>query len=366
MLRPGLKRILLTLDSMGGVWRYTLDLARALQRNKIECFGLGFGPRPSPEHTKDAAEAGLQLEWNPLPLDWQDGGIAALAQTRGAILSHARRLQVDALHLDRLALPHLSLRDFPQIVTAHSCLPTWWKALRPNDELPSAWIAHFECNRGGLRACDHVIAPSAAHGEAVRAAYEYSGPLAIIHNSARSYGASPVRKEPFVVSAARWWDEAKNAACLDAAAARINWPLIAMGPTRSHDSNRFLFQHASAMGPLSAGAVRERMRRAAIFVSPARYEPFGLATLEAALEGCALVLSDIATYRELWGDAAIYFNPRDPDALARAINELINDKGRLAENARAAAARACLFSADKQAREIIDVHRQALTHWEAI
>ena len=43
-----------------------------------------------------------------------------------------------------------------------------------------------------------------------------------------------------------------------------------------------------------------------IFVSVSRYEPFGLAVLEAAHAGCALVLSDIPTFRELWQGAASF------------------------------------------------------------
>ncbi|MEB3829625.1 glycosyltransferase [Phormidium sp. CCY1219] len=49
--------------------------------------------------------------------------------------------------------------------------------------------------------------------------------------------------------------------------------------------------------------------RAAIYAFPARYEPFGLSVLEAALSGCALVLGDIPRLREMWGDAAVFANP---------------------------------------------------------
>ena len=46
----------------------------------------------------------------------------------------------------------------------------------------------------------------------------------------------------------------------------------------------------------------------------ARYEPFGLAVLEAAQAGCALVLSDIPTFRELWNGAAQFVPPGDDAA----------------------------------------------------
>src|SRR3546814_15067984 len=56
--------------------------------------------------------------------------------------------------------------------------------------------------------------------------------------------------------------------------------------------------------------------RAGIFVSPSLYEPFGLAVLEAAMSGCALLLSDIPTFRELWDGAAVFTPAGDSDALA--------------------------------------------------
>jgi glycosyltransferase involved in cell wall biosynthesis len=70
------------------------------------------------------------------------------------------------------------------------------------------------------------------------------------------------------------------------------------------------------------------LSRASLFVEPARYEPFGLAALEAALCGCALVLGDIPSLREVWDDGATFVSPDDPDALARAVNTLLDDPAR--------------------------------------
>jgi glycosyltransferase involved in cell wall biosynthesis len=79
------------------------------------------------------------------------------------------------------------------------------------------------------------------------------------------------------------------------------------------------------IGDLSHSALRARMQRAAIFVSPARYEPFGLSVLEAASAGCALVLSDISTFRELWSGAALLVDPTDDRALHRVLAGLCSD-----------------------------------------
>ena len=57
------------------------------------------------------------------------------------------------------------------------------------------------------------------------------------------------------------------------------------------------------LGSLSPRALAAWLARAAIYCLPARYEPFGLSVLEAALSGCALVLGDIPSLREIWDDA---------------------------------------------------------------
>jgi glycosyltransferase involved in cell wall biosynthesis len=67
------------------------------------------------------------------------------------------------------------------------------------------------------------------------------------------------------------------------------------------------------------------MARAAVYALPARYEPFGLSIVEAALAGCALVLGDIRSQREIWGDAALFVPPDNRRALASAIESLVHD-----------------------------------------
>ena len=84
----------------------------------------------------------------------------------------------------------------------------------------------------------------------------------------------------------------------------------------------------------------EQYARAAIYALPARYEPFGLSVLEAALSGCALVLGDIESLREVWGSAALYVAPDDHEALSAALRGLIEDdalRSRMADEARACA-----------------------------
>src|SRR5690606_11375279 len=62
-------RILLTVDAVGGVWTYAMELARALHSFGISTVFAGFGPAPSAGQRAEAEQAGI-LEWPGLPLDW--------------------------------------------------------------------------------------------------------------------------------------------------------------------------------------------------------------------------------------------------------------------------------------------------------
>jgi glycosyltransferase involved in cell wall biosynthesis len=89
---------------------------------------------------------------------------------------------------------------------------------------------------------------------------------------------------------------------------------------------------------------------AGIFAAPARYEPFGLAILEAAAAGCALVLGDISSLRENWDGAALFVDPEDPPSLHAAIHALISTAEERTRLAAAARCRARRFTMDRMAR----------------
>jgi glycosyltransferase involved in cell wall biosynthesis len=102
--------------------------------------------------------------------------------------------------------------------------------------------------------------------------------------------------------------------------------------------------HASASGHLPAAELAALRRRAAIFAAPARYEPFGLAILEAARDRCALVLGDIPSLRELWDGAARFVDPGDSRALHDALAELAAEGAERERLARAAQERSSRYT----------------------
>jgi glycosyltransferase involved in cell wall biosynthesis len=79
------------------------------------------------------------------------------------------------------------------------------------------------------------------------------------------------------------------------------------------------------LGPVPYRDVLRYYRGAAAFVFPSFIETFGHPLLEAMVVGTPAVVSDIPAFREIAGDAALYFAPDDPRALARAIDALRAD-----------------------------------------
>jgi glycosyltransferase involved in cell wall biosynthesis len=79
-------------------------------------------------------------------------------------------------------------------------------------------------------------------------------------------------------------------------------------------------------GPQTDAQLRALFSRAAIYAATSRYEPLGMAALEAAFSRCAIVANDIPVYREIWGDAALYFRRNDSASLAENIRLLDQDR----------------------------------------
>lgn len=67
-------------------------------------------------------------------------------------------------------------------------------------------------------------------------------------------------------------------------------------------------------------------KKALAFVYPSLYEGFGLPILEAFEAGCPAILSDTPSFKEVAGEAAIYFDPYDANAMAKCIIDSIDNK----------------------------------------
>jgi glycogen synthase len=213
--------------------------------------------------------------------------------------------------------------------------------------------------RDGFAAANVVVAPSRFMQLALRRHYAVLQSR-LIPNGRDAERFPPRLKEEMVFAAGRLWDRAKNVAALEQAASSLPWPIHVAGDTRHPGREEaFTARRLNFLGPLSSGAMAEWFGRAAIYAHPARYEPFGLAALEAALGGCALVLGDVASLRELWDGVAVFVDPDDTDALQAALEALVADAQLRQMLAMRARRRALALTPRRMAAAYMDAYAEA-------
>ena len=205
-----------------------------------------------------------------------------------------------------------------------------------------------------------MIAPSAAYAAAVTRTYALDRPITVVHNG-RAVRALPAsRPIAAAFTAGRLWDAAKRAALLDAVAVRLSVPFRAAGATTGPQGEAVALDHLVLLGSLDAAAIGNELARQPVFVSAAAFEPFGLAVLEAAQAGCALVLADAPVFRELWDGAAIFIAGDDAVAYAAAIEALMVDPVARAADGEAARTRSARYTPGAMAAGIRAAYAQVL------
>jgi glycogen synthase len=358
-MSSGLSRVMMTADSVGGVWNYALDLARGFASGEIETILAILGPSPNAAQRDQAASIdGLRVIDTSMPLEWTASDPAALRDTAALLAEITRRLRPDVIHLNTPALAADMGHAAPVIAMAHSCLGTWWRTMR-GDALPQDFAWRVAATRRGLAAADSVIAASQSFATALRAVYGNGLPVEVVLNGCAS-PAIETQKHPLIFTAGRLWDEGKNIELLDRVAAKMEMPIVAAGPLAGPNGARGDFTHLKLIGPLSESDIGRWYATASIFASPARYEPFGLAVLEAARAGAALVLSDIPTFRELWDGAALFCPVDDALAWRDTLEALVAAPQRVRALGRKARHRAARYSVETMVRGTLDVYGRAL------
>jgi glycosyltransferase involved in cell wall biosynthesis len=101
-------------------------------------------------------------------------------------------------------------------------------------------------------------------------------------------------------------------------------------------------------------------QQAAAVVVPSLYEGFGLPLIEAMSRGKVVVAAPASSLPEVGGDAALYADPADPDAFAKALETALEDNAVRAKLTGAARARAAQFTWDRCAAGVVAVIRELI------
>lgn len=314
----------MTADPIGGVWSYAVELCAALANEGVRVSVATLGARPSVAQEQELTSlpnvtlfpSAFRLEW--MPGAWEDAIGAG-----EWLLSLEKTLRPDVVHLNHLLHADLSWRA-PVLSVGHSCVLSWWSAVRGTPLAPE-WIEYRLRVTQSLRAARCVVAPTRAILTELEQHYGPFRAAKVIHNARdhRRFSVGP--KERLILSAGRIWDPAKNIAALAEIAPEVTAPIVVAGERTGPYGDSVSTRSLELLGPLDSERLARWYARAAVYALPARYEPFGLTALEAALSGCALVLGDIDSLREVWGTAARYVHPDRHGELRDTLNEVLAD-----------------------------------------
>lgn len=97
---------------------------------------------------------------------------------------------------------------------------------------------------------------------------------------------------------------------------------------------------------------------AVAYVFPSFYEGFGLPGLEAMAAGTPVLASQTSCLPEVYGDAAIYFDPASPNDMANAIARVLRDTNLQQDMRKKGLEHVTRFSWEKMARETLDVYNK--------
>ena len=358
--------ILVTADTLGGVWNYARELVTGLHTRGHRITLVSFGDIPTAEQAEwIAALQNVDFRPTAFRLEWMQDSDADLVSAAAFLLSLVNEVKPDLLHFSQFYFGDLGL-DVPRIVVAHSDVVTWWQAVHGKHPPRGSWMTSYcAAVQRAVRGADVLVAPSTwmleafqeAHGTAKRATVIYNGRTPAWFNPYAS-------KKNHALSVGRIWDLGKNSVLLSRVASPL--PIYLAGNDRdpSAGPDGPLTPERSAItfkGPQDSRQLQELYANAAIYIATSQYEPFGLAPLEAALSRCAIVASDIPSLREVWGDAAIYFRSNDAISLQETLDDLVKNPGRITAGAGKAYRRAMhYYTSTKMTQDYIALYQSLL------
>ncbi len=349
--------VLLTTDAVGGVWTYTEELSAGLveRGHRVTLVTLGSrldaGQRAWVATMQSPRFRIIETQYR---LEWMEGAGADLLESAELLRDLVQHLQPDVLHTNQYAYGELS-DVVPLLMTGHSDVLSWWEAVHGESAPDTGRIrAYAALVRAGLQAATRLAAPTAWMAREMREQYGIDRPVDVIPNGRSAPLFSPRdEKKLQVVTVGRAWDPGKHVALLeecDVPMTRIVAGEAAPPAPGLHERPVAIQRERAGvtyLGKQTAAQLRALYSESAIYVATSRYEPFGLAPLEAALSGCALVLSNLPTLHEIWGDAALYYPVNDARALGNQLQLLMDEPARISDlGARALARARSRYSAD--------------------
>lgn len=332
--------VLVTGDTLSGSWVYTRELVTGLVTRGVHVTLVSFGDIPLPGQTSWMDHLhGLDYRPTAFRLEWMQEAEEDRAEAAAFLVSLVHELRPNVLHLHQFSFGNLPV-DVPRIVLAYGDLLTWREAVPEEHRAMHAierraHASYRDMILRGIAGADAVVAPSAWMLNRIAATYTYPRRAEVIYPARNPIFFNPyVSKDDCVLAIGRLVDASRQLSlltqhvhplpvCIVGSEQTMNIPL---NPIRADVKVATDETSVAIRGPQTEAQLRALYSRAAIYVATARYEPLGMPVLEAAFSRCAIIANDIPSYREMWGDAALYFRTNDALSLAASIRLLNDDR----------------------------------------
>lgn len=364
--------VLVTADSLSGSWTYARELVTGLVTRGVRVTLVSFGEIPLPDQTAWMDHLhGLDYRPTAFRLEWMQEAEEDLPESSAYLLTLVRELRPDVLHLNHFCYGNLPV-DIPRVVMAHGDLITRNQDVHDRPAQPGRslnWYHRTVLN--GLVSADVVVAPSAWMLDRISACYGRPRRGEVIYPGRNPIFFNPyVSKDDCVLAVGRLVDAGKQVflltqqshplpVCIVGAEQTVPMPRV---PIRADVKVATEQTSVAIRGPQTDAQLRALFSKAAIYAATSRYEPLGMPALEAAFSRCAIVANDIPSYREIWGEAALYFRRNDACSLAENIRLLNEDRVMRRAYAELAYARAReRFTAKRMIDECLELYRSLIS-----
>jgi glycosyltransferase involved in cell wall biosynthesis len=347
----GISLLTLVPGELGGSETYVRELLRGLERVGTHDYRVLLPPvAPDAAEGLPAEVAGEYRRARTVPERLLAMGAASARP--GPLRRHLAGAQVVHFPLT-VALPRVRL---PRVVTLHDTQHLDLPGMFPRSERAFRAVVWHRSLRGASRviAISEFVRDRAVEGlglDPERMRVVYSG---VDHAWFTPNGSE---REPFLFYPARAWPHKNHARLFEAfALLRKRRPELRLVLSGGGEIGE-LPPGAEARGHVPAEELRALYRTAAALVFPTLYEGFGQPPLEAMACGCPVACSDTAALPEVVGDAARLFDPRSPESIAAAVDDVLDDPAPWTERGLARAAR---YSWDSTARDTDAVYAELL------
>jgi glycosyltransferase involved in cell wall biosynthesis len=353
-MRVGISLLTLAPGDLGGSETYARALVRALATGGALDYTVFV-----PNHAADAASGLPRVAVQTLP-----------GARRGPRRIPATRLSAAASRAVRKALTGVDVVHYPLTVPIPSSRAPTVVTLQDLQHLDLP--EHFSGARRRFRSRAYDAAAQRADAVVVTSVFVRAGaiehlgldeervhviPLGVDH---ALFTPGDETREAFLLYPARPWPHKNHRRLLEAfGLLRAELPelrlvlsgggLDALGP---------LPEGVERVGAVPVEELASLYRTAACLVFPSLYEGFGLPPLEAMASGCPVAAASTGAIPEVCGDAAVYFDAMDPQAIANGVREALALADELRELGIARAAR---FTWDETARQHESVYRSVVS-----